>query len=341
MSGNGGRQYAQIMKRIWTDEHWKQLSPNAQWLYTLLISQDSINYAGVLPLTVRRWTRLATGVTTEVVHGALEELRAATPSRFVIVDWDTEEVLVRTFIRNDELWKQPRMLAMACSQALTTQSGVLRGELGEELVKLSTLVKSVASVQETASLLVAGREPPPEPPRGAPHAPPHREGMTPSNGKDYSVDLAPSTVKEGTEKESSPVLDSNSPARERGSKGERPRGSRAVAEHLNGTAHSPAANQIAEAYATSCTQRPPGELLSTIAVKADGCLQSDYTPQQIAAGIKAWSDSDMHHPSAIPSFVHRIVNRPDAGKVRQSRSDTDFAQAESLKRFDAEQGAIE
>jgi len=199
MSGNGGRQYAQIMKRIWTDEHWKQLSPNAQWLYTLLISQDSINYAGVLPLTVRRWTRLATGVTTEVVHGALEELRSGTPSRFVIVDWDEEEVLVRTFIRNDELWKQPRMLAMACSQALTTRSGVLRAELGEELVKLSTLVKSVASVQETASLLVAGREPPPEPPPGAPHTPPHREGMTPSNGKDYSVDLAPSTVKEGTD----------------------------------------------------------------------------------------------------------------------------------------------
>ncbi len=339
MSGSGGRQYAQIMKRIWTDEHWKQLSPNAQWLYTLLISQDSINYAGVLPLTVRRWTRLANGVTTEVVHGALEELRTATPSRFVIVDWDTEEVLVRTFIRNDELWKQPRMLAMACSQALTTQSGVLRGELGEELVKLSTLVKSVTSVQETASLLVAGREPPHEPPPGAPHAPPHREGMTPSNGKDYSVDLAPSTVKEGTS--SSPVSDLASPARERGSKGERPRGSRAVAEHLNGTAHSPAANQIAEAYATSCTQRPPGELLSTIAVKADGCLQSDYTSQQIAAGIQAWSESDMHHPSAIPSFVHRIVNRPDAGKARQSRSDTDFAQAESLKRFDAEQGAIE
>ena len=146
---------------------------------------------------------------------------------------------------------------------------------------------------------------------------------------------------EQRKKNSSPGSERTSPARERGSKGERPRGSRAVAEHLNGTAHSPAANQIAEAYATSCTQRPPGELLSTIAVKADGCLQSDYTPQQIAAGIKAWSDSDMHHPSAIPSFVHRIVNRPDAGKIRQSRSDTDFAQAESLKRFDTDQGAIE
>jgi len=141
-------------------------------------------------------------------------------------------------------------------------------------------------------------------------------------------------------KNSSPSSERTSPAREVESKGERPRGSRAVAEHLNGTAHSPAANQIAEAYAASCTQRPPGDLLSSIAVKADGCLKSDYTPQQIAAGIQAWSDSDMHHPSAIPSFVHRIVNRPNAGAVRQSRSDTDFAQAESLKHFDAEQKAI-
>lgn len=329
------------MKRIWTDPDWKRLSMSAQWLYMLAISQPSINYAGVLALTVRRWTGLAADVPLELIHGALDELETA---RFVVADWDEEELLVRTFIRNDGLWKQPRMLDMALGQALETRSGVSRSELASELTRLSGMVtsaESAAKCQETASLLLAGREPPPDAPHGASPAQTHREGIPPSNGKDYSLEPSPSTVKEGTAKESSPVLDLTSPARERGSKGERPRGSRAVAEHLNGTAHSPAANQIAEAYATSCTQRPPGELLSTIAVKADGCLQSDYTPQQIAAGIKAWSDSDMHHPSAIPSFVHRIVNRPDAGKTRQSRSDADFAQAESLKRFDAEQGAIE
>lgn len=199
MSGNGGRQYAQIMKRIWSDPDWKRLSMSAQWLYMLAISQPSINYAGVLALTVRRWTGLAADVPLELIHGALSELETA---RFVVADWDEEELLVRTFIRNDGLWKQPRMLDMALGQALETRSGVSRSELASELTRLSGMVTSAESAtkcQETASLLVAGREPPPDAPHGAPTGPIHQEGIPPSNGKDYSLDLAPSTVKEGTD----------------------------------------------------------------------------------------------------------------------------------------------
>jgi len=309
MSGSGGRQYAQIMKRIWTDQHWKQLSLNAQWLYTLLISQDSINYAGVLPLTVRRWTRLANGVTTEVVHEALEELRAGTPSRFVIVDWEEEEVLVRTFIRNDELWKQPRMLAMACSQALTTRSGVLRAELGEELVKLSTLVKSVASVQETASLLVAGHEPPHEPPPGAPHTPPHREGMTPSNGKDYSVDLAPSTVKEGTVTSAS-VSRGPSPARD--AEIDEPQ-RREVP--IDGWRH----------VRDLIPAEHPQVVRTGLAIHAASLLNAGTPDGDVRAALELWLSKPNLGPGVLPSLVSEVIrNRNPTGRP-MSKSDSKVA----------------
>lgn len=133
MTGDGGRKYAQLLKSVWSDPEWRLLSRDAQWLYELLISQASMNYAGVLDLTARRWSRLAAGTTVADIEAALEELAVA---RFIVVDPDTEEVLVRTFIRNDGLWKQARMFMIALSEARDVQSPILREALAIELLRL-------------------------------------------------------------------------------------------------------------------------------------------------------------------------------------------------------------
>ncbi|WP_234551465.1 hypothetical protein [Rhodococcus qingshengii] len=133
MVTQGGRKYAQLLKSIWNDTDWRALSRDAQWLYELLISQSSMNYAGVLDLTIRRWSNLASDTTPADVTRALEELHMA---YFVVVDWDTEEVLVRSLIRNDGLWKQARMLMIALNSAAEVQSPRLRFVLAEELRRL-------------------------------------------------------------------------------------------------------------------------------------------------------------------------------------------------------------
>lgn len=133
MVTQGGRKYAQLLKSIWNDTDWRALSRDAQWLYELLISQSSMNYAGVLDLTIRRWSNLARDTTPADVRNALEELHMA---YFVVVDWDTEEVLVRSLIRNDGLWKQARMLMIALNSAAEVQSPRLRFVLAEELRRL-------------------------------------------------------------------------------------------------------------------------------------------------------------------------------------------------------------
>lgn len=152
MAADGGRQYAQILKSIWADTDWRSLTRDAQWLYQLLLSQSSMNYAGVLPITVRRWSNLAADATVSVVENALVELDA---KRFLVVDWDTEEALIRTFIRNDGLWKQPNMLTTAIRHASDTASDRLRWALHDELLRIPAHGQR-GTLEKEASALVGG-----------------------------------------------------------------------------------------------------------------------------------------------------------------------------------------
>ncbi|WP_155951753.1 hypothetical protein [Rhodococcus aetherivorans] len=110
----------------------------------------------------------------------------------------------------------------------------------------------------------------------------------------------------------------------------RPRGGREVAERLNATAHTPEAHAIARAYETR-VGKVPGDTLAKIAQAADGCLQSGYTPEQIAAGIDAWAASDMTSPTQIANFVFKATNRPNGVRDRPSTTDQRIAATQALK----------
>ncbi|GAY12059.1 hypothetical protein [Pseudonocardia sp. N23] len=127
------RGYAQIFTSIWTDDDFRKVSERGQRLYFVLLSQADINYAGVLPLTVGRWARCCTAMTRRDVEDGLDELA---DRGYVVLDWDTEELLVRSFMRNDGLWKQPRMLGVALREALGTASQALRQALARECGRL-------------------------------------------------------------------------------------------------------------------------------------------------------------------------------------------------------------
>ena len=120
--------YGRIISTIWTDPDFTALTTATQLLYIRLVSSEARNHAGVLPLTVRRWAKSTADTTPESILKALNDLEAA---RFVVVDYDTEEVLIRTFIRNDNLWKQPKMMRCAISFALQVQSPTVRSALAE------------------------------------------------------------------------------------------------------------------------------------------------------------------------------------------------------------------
>jgi hypothetical protein len=124
-----GRPYAKLFRDIWADADFCQLGPEPRYVYLFLISQPDLNAAGILPLTVRRWASRA-ALTPVEIEGALSIL---TKHEYVLTDTGTEELLVRTFIRNDGLWRIPNTLYAVVRDAARTVSPTLRASLAAEL----------------------------------------------------------------------------------------------------------------------------------------------------------------------------------------------------------------
>ena len=127
------RTHARIAVTIWQDEDFLAQPVTAQWAYMLILSQPDLSAAGVLWYRPARWASRAANVAAEHVERAVTFLEAA---RFVVVDRDTEELLVRTFIKNDQIWKTPNVFLSALRTVPGTLSRTLRATLREELQRL-------------------------------------------------------------------------------------------------------------------------------------------------------------------------------------------------------------
>lgn len=128
------RSQARILVSIWSDPDFLQLPPEPQRLYLFLLSQPNLNHAGLLPLTVKRWARAATALSTTDVENSLDRLEQ---DRFIVVDEDTEEVLVRTLVKNDGVWRQPKVMPAMAADAAEIMSAKLRWHLRKELETIS------------------------------------------------------------------------------------------------------------------------------------------------------------------------------------------------------------
>jgi hypothetical protein len=127
------RAYAQVYKDIWADDDFRNLENGPQRLYLFLISQPNINYAGVLMLSPRRWASRSKRYSVEEL---MADLAVLVERRYILVDEEEEELLVRSYIRNDGLWKNPKTMKSAHRDALATSSRRLRHALAEELRRL-------------------------------------------------------------------------------------------------------------------------------------------------------------------------------------------------------------
>lgn len=99
------RDYARIMTSIWRNNEFRLLAEAPQRAYLMLVTQPDISAAGVLALRVRRWADMASNTTAESLAHAFRALEAG---RFIVVDWDAEELLIRSFIRWDAGFSNPK-----------------------------------------------------------------------------------------------------------------------------------------------------------------------------------------------------------------------------------------
>jgi len=133
------RSEARVFTAIWNDLEFTALAPATQRLYLFLLSQPDLSLAGLLPLRRKGWAHnTAEGLTETALKRDLDRLQDA---GFVVVDEDTEELLVRSLVRRDRVLRAPKLIKPLTAAAGMIKSPrirrVLLGELerarGEEL----------------------------------------------------------------------------------------------------------------------------------------------------------------------------------------------------------------
>lgn len=127
------RRYGTIYTAIWNDNDFRALAVGPQRLYLFLVTQPDLTYAGVLPIRATGWSKSAGAYTLVQLR---KDLKTLEKTRFVITDADTDELLIRTFVRNDELWKQPKMMHRLKSDFALINSAKLRVRLRDELTRI-------------------------------------------------------------------------------------------------------------------------------------------------------------------------------------------------------------
>lgn len=151
------RDHARMLVSIWGDEDWKRLPANAQRAYTLALSQPGVSWAGVVPYQPGRWSNLAADTSVAAIKRAVTVLAER---RFVVVDQATEELFIRTFVKNDNVLRFPNVainMARAYSQIA---SPVIRKAFLIELRRLADLPETRDlkgwEMPEVAALLAEG-----------------------------------------------------------------------------------------------------------------------------------------------------------------------------------------
>lgn len=131
------REYVKSWFAMFTDEDFARQPYSDKWLYQVLLGQPALNYAGVQPINMRRWRKaMATdlGVPSE---SDLEKVLIRMERRgYVFTDENTGEVLVRSFMRVDQVYKQPNTFKSGLRALAHIESPKLAAVMLSELSRM-------------------------------------------------------------------------------------------------------------------------------------------------------------------------------------------------------------
>jgi hypothetical protein len=113
---------------------WLKLPFRHKAVYKMVLAQGEVEYTGVVALTPAKWSLLF-GLPLDELIEIIEELH---DERYFVVDWDYEELLIRTFIRNDEVYRQPNLMRRAERTLDSVSSLAIRSEILTELQRIET-----------------------------------------------------------------------------------------------------------------------------------------------------------------------------------------------------------
>jgi hypothetical protein len=313
------RTEARIFTSIWRDEHFLALPPSAQRLYVFLLSQEDLTYCGVMPLRERRWAPKAAGLTIADLEQDLKALEAAT-CRFIVLDEETGELLIRSFMRNDEVWKQPNLMKAARSAASQVESEAIREAILAELHRIPAADSSSKLVRDVHAAFVRDLINPSANPSPNPSGnPPSTESGGETAGQEGAPNPSANPSPEGqleTSPDRSPKPTAN-PSQERG-------GGYGLKEEVpltpkllpTGSAGNPSANpspnpsstdELVADWLEHVRKRPPESVIGQVGKHIKAMLNDGIDATDIRAGVATWSRKGLN-PSALPSCVNELMN---------------------------------
>ena len=169
------RDHARIRLDIWADEDWRDLPSLPQWLYLHLLSSPSLSFCGVTDWRPARIAALALDLQASDVEYAASWLE---DGRFILADRETEEVLVRSFIKHDGLVKSPNMSKALVKSHAAVGSKVLRAVIIDQLKRLKAAQPDLSGWQHLGTLLAKSRRRSRSCPRTLPLTLPQRVRVT-------------------------------------------------------------------------------------------------------------------------------------------------------------------
>jgi hypothetical protein len=304
------REYARIMTAIWRNAEFRALTETQQRAYLFLVTQPDISAAGVLALRLRRWADMASSSTADSLAQVLKELEAG---RFIVVDWDVEELLIRSFIRWDGGFNNPKRRPVIVRAAEEVESARVRRALAAEFERCGLPPLALDALLDgpsdrTSDDVLMGYE--------EPRAPESSQTAFPQ------VDRL-----------------SGSPSdRESPSDG-------VVVTYLSSTdttTHNPqpvppsaaqSAQPIVAAWIDSCRKRPPSPVVGQTSKQIKALLEDGIDPGDVRAGVEMWAAKGLH-PSALPAVVNELMNATPAAVPRRDRrptADDKIAALQALK----------
>ena len=150
------RSFAQVKISIWADDDFRALPGDAQHLYFMLLTSADLDPAGVTDWRPARIAALVADWDAATVQKAADVLAERS---YLVVDDDTEEVLIRSFMRHDGLLNKPNMATAAAKAYAGCASSEIRGALLRELHRLHVDAPDMRGWPQMADLLAV--EPPP------------------------------------------------------------------------------------------------------------------------------------------------------------------------------------
>lgn len=303
------RSHGRIFTSIWNDADFIALNPREQRLYLFLLSQPDLSQAGLLPLRVRRWAKKAADL---LVDDLLDDLAALEDARFIVTDEDTEELLLRTFVRNDGVYKQPKVMLRMREDARLIESPNLRAAFRAELDRLpldelsdEPPSRGGPSCREVARTVIETlrtdfgpvEETLPDT-HSEGYAEPTRVRAPALHQPPTTIHLPPATVP--------PTAGGDEVARR--------------------DDHEASAQVLVGEWVDACQERPPSRVIGHVARELKTMLDEGIDPARVRNGLIEWNRRGLH-PSTLPSVVHEMSEPRRRGNSRVQETNDIFDRA--------------